>query len=513
MSNSVLPHPRPAHAWRLAGGLFMAGVGAAQGQVFDPATLEPVVVRIEAHSPAGAKAASGFLWQNRSQVVTSLHAVPGGAKIVVECRGARSAARVVKVLQRADLALLQTDAPLSGCTPFTAADEQAPARNSDLHTFGYHAGAKSGTSRRMNKGYAQNETLEYLVAGPALQSLRSFGMPALDLKVYYVEGGLLPGYSGAPVVNAAGRLIGVVDGGLNDGQSGYNWVVPARHLADLLASGDTEVPPQVAKSGGQHFSTGIATADASSEIAFATNGQHYRFEKTKTQSLAALAASSSDPNGVRQLLEFYGATVGNQAVQAMQFDVYEDVDLGLIISVPVGQTPRYEEPQPGYSWFIAEVGSGPSAGYDGHVQFHVYNRQALLRLKSPVLLPSDPRYFDELAASLLEQCGEEGKKRCSIDLPTRRRVDLGGGNVIMKIGLRTEASADQAAHYDYYAFAARGDDVFRANARFHWSGNGGLIECTARPDSADCADRSKPSRHLAQLVATHMTSFAIGRGR
>jgi S1-C subfamily serine protease len=513
MSISMLPHPRPALALRLAGSLLLAGAGAAQGQAFNPATLEPAVVRIEVHGAGGAKAASGFLWQQPNQVVTSLHAVPGDAKIVVECRGVKSIARVIKVLQRADLALLQTEAALSGCRAFTAADEQAPAPNSDLHTFGYHAGAKSGTSRRLNKGYSQNETLENLVAGPALQSLRSFGMPAVDLKVYYVEGGLLPGYSGAPVVNAGGRLIGVVDGGLNDGQSNYNWVIPARHLTDLLASKDTDVPSQVAKSSAQHFSAGIATADASTQIGFEVKGQRYRFVKTKTQSLAALAASSSDPNGVRHLLQLYGATVGNEAVQAMRFDVYEDVDQGLIISVPVGQTPRLEEPQPGYQWFIAEAGSGPGAGYDGHVQFEVMNRQSLLRLNAPVLQPSDPRYFDEVAAALLEDCRDGGKKRCAIDMPTRRRVDLGAGNVIMKIGVITEASADQAAHYDYYTFAARGDNVFRSNARFHWSGNGGLIGCTARPGTADCADKSKASTHLAQLVATHMTSFAIGPTR
>lgn len=491
--------------------LLLGACALAQAQPFNPAVLEPKVLRIEVTTAQGrTSAASGFLWKTADQVVTSLHAVPGGANIVVECRGRRVRATVAAVLPRADLALLQAASSLEGCSPFTAHDEQAPAPNSELHTYGFHVGAKSGSSRRFNKGYAANETLENLVTGPALEAVREMGMPALDLRIYYVEGGLLPGYSGAPVVNAAGRLVGIVDGGLNNGQSNYNWVIPARHLGELTASTDNRVPPQVARSSSVHFSAGLAVADERSVIAYEMGGKRFRFIKTKTQSLQALAASSNDPDGVRRLVSTYQGAVGGEVLAQMRFDVYEELDQGLIIAVPSNQRPRFERPAPNASWFIAEV---PPDGYLGHVQFEVMNRQSLLRRRNaPVLMPSDPRYVPEFIAGLLQECADEGKQ-CEVDRSTVRRVDLGNGRVLIKVGVLARATARQAAHYDYYSLAADGDDVFRALARFHWTDGSGLIVCAAQPRQPACADPTKAAHNLAQLVAAHITTFSGSSGR
>ncbi len=485
--------------------LLLGTATLAQAQPFNPALLEPKVLRIEV-TPAQGKpsAASGFLWKTNDQVVTSLHAVPGGAAIVVECLGRRVRATVAAVLPRADLVLLKAASSLDGCSPFSSADEQVPAANSELHTYGFHAGTKSGTSRRFNKGYTPNETLEGIINGPALQAVRDMGMPATDLRIYYVEGGLLPGYSGAPVVNGAGRLVGIADGGLNNGASNYNWVIPARHLGELTASTSNVVPPQVARGSSVHFSAGLAVADERSVIAYEMGGKRFRFIKTKTQSLQALAASSNDPDGVRRLVQTYQGAVGGHLLAQMYFDVYEELDQGLIIAVPANQRPRFERPAPGASWFIAEV---PPNGYNGHVQFEIRNRQSLLSVNAPVLMPSDPRYLQAFVAGLLEDCAREGK-RCQVDRNTVRRVDLGNGRVLIKVGLVAAATANQSAHYDYYSLAAQGDEVFRAFARFHWAGNGGLLNCAAQPRLPDCADPTNAANNLAQIVAAHITTFS-----
>jgi len=66
--------------------------------------------------------------------------------------------------------------------------------------------------------------------------LARIGFPALDLHILYLEGSLLPGYSGSPVFDPNGRLVGVGDGVLEKGASYMSWIIPAKYLAELESS-------------------------------------------------------------------------------------------------------------------------------------------------------------------------------------------------------------------------------------------------------------------------------------
>ncbi|MCI5191215.1 MAG: DUF1566 domain-containing protein, partial [Candidatus Electrothrix sp. AS4_5] len=50
--------------------------------------------------------------------------------------------------------------------------------------------------------------------------------PNIDLEVISLEGHLLPGHSGAPILNKNNEVIGIANGGLKDGSAGVCWAVP-----------------------------------------------------------------------------------------------------------------------------------------------------------------------------------------------------------------------------------------------------------------------------------------------
>ncbi len=278
-----------------------AGAGLASAELEDNDVLRVTVT----DANGVGQSATGFLWGSKSTVVTSLHAVLHvrlpGRKIEVFCRGVPTTAQVDKVLRKADLVLLKTEQPVEGCNEFddafageTAASLK-PQHRTPLFTLGWKGAASSVTYRDLLKGRAGDpETVAGLVDNPTtMKAISDLKMPAMNSDVYFVTGdGLGGGYSGAPVVDTSGRLLAIVDGGLDKGASDYNWLVPAAFLAEIEADGDTEVPAVDLGLLEAHFSAGlVAPPGTQAEIAFAPQpaldeaGSHYHFVKTKTRSL------------------------------------------------------------------------------------------------------------------------------------------------------------------------------------------------------------------------------------
>jgi hypothetical protein len=492
------------------------GLAAAQA---DPVTTKSAV-RIVVRSPdkpGSAGAASGFLWLQPNQVVTSLHAITG-SDIKVMCGATISEASVTKVHEESDLALLTTAVPLTGCTQYNAAVEQKPPFRSVLYTYGFHAGARGGTSRDMTKGLLDPETLEYMLTPVVLQRMAKFNIPSIKLPIYYVQGGLLPGYSGAPVVNERGQLVGIVDGGLNKGQDSYNWVIPAENLKKLMASTQTKVPDRVAQAAfdtaGELYAAGIADADERTVLKdFVQQGSTYQFVKTKTMALEQLAGTADDPRGLEGLMMTYGPTIG--ASRSLRFDVYEDLKDGLIIAVPIGQSLAFETPMPNYTYLKTSAldAQGKDANWNGYVQFEV--------MTSDRILSADPRGNvspDQLAkegvARLLKDCRswyQPAPVSCEVDAPSVRAFNFGNGKLLLKVGIKTRNKPPTMDTYDYYSYAINGDKAFRAYSRIHWVRGGerdGLIECSERRNEGPCSDVEGARTQFANLVAAHLTTFA-----
>ena len=73
----------------------------------------------------------------------------------------------------------------------------------------------------------EREALANIVRGP--DRSRAFiarKSPSLDIEVFNLQASTVPGHSGAPVITADGKLLGMVDGGLKEGTIEVAWAIP-----------------------------------------------------------------------------------------------------------------------------------------------------------------------------------------------------------------------------------------------------------------------------------------------
>jgi hypothetical protein len=506
-------------------------------------TLKNSVVLVHATQSGRTHAASGFLWrapssdQTHSFVVTALHAVSGAMS--VQCAGVVKRATVEKVLVDADLALLKTESAFGPpCVPLgVGVQKTKPPTDTPLKVLGFLAGARSLTDRDSVKGLALPETLEFLLKEPVLTEQRNFKVPSIKLDIYYVKGGLLPGYSGGPVFNGrTGELVGVVDGGLDKGADAYNWVIPATNLEALLSSTVTQVPAQVVSGGPAHFSSPIVQAMIASTapssgtntlppppmaalpiqaaiLQFSQNGWNYSYVRTKTRSLAELARTADDPAGVMHLLQRFAPVVGPDAATRMMFDIYQEVSRGLIIAVPAGQPLEFDK-QAQYRSLKSESRDSGSSRFEEPRLTDESGRPLpdeymVLEASDGTgsVKASDPRFLNETVAELLANGAVPGKWTVTLDPGSLRMIDFGNGNKILKVGLVKHQIEPPFDLYEYHAYAVRGTRVFHAETSIYSSADG-LLTCTKSPNAPACANSQRAFGQLAQLVATHLTTFA-----
>ncbi|MBX3016217.1 MAG: trypsin-like peptidase domain-containing protein, partial [Caldilineaceae bacterium] len=93
-----------------------------------------------------------------------------------------------------------------------------------LHLIGHPYGARAQyTTEQIKLRKTSTDTLALLLSSSLTAKLRLRNSPNPDLDVLSIEGNLVPGHSGAPVINARGQVVGVGNGGLGDEIS---WLIP-----------------------------------------------------------------------------------------------------------------------------------------------------------------------------------------------------------------------------------------------------------------------------------------------
>ncbi len=223
--------------------LTIIGTQITFGQSLPPEVAETVqtsVVRIKSVSNDDRipnRVATGFIWPEANFVVTAFHVVAGADTILVEQRGDTIRVRnaqVVGVLLEQDLALLELDDPF----PSEPLNVHADSVLTDdmLWVVGYPLNLLFPRSRRLHQSAIAATELQANLNPDSRQQIRELGYPALDIEVLPLEGNLLPGDSGAPIINADGEVVGIGSGGLELGTVGLGWAIPARYLATLRES-------------------------------------------------------------------------------------------------------------------------------------------------------------------------------------------------------------------------------------------------------------------------------------
>lgn len=346
---------------------------------FDPDKLSQSTVRILIKGKQGVTgAATGFLWQNNRQVVTSLHVLSGHSesKIIVEFGKKKRLGQIKALLPEADLVLLEVNKPVEGWIPLKTFDQASPEYKEEVSALGFNRGSIGMSTRELRKGFVKPEILKVLLPPDALNKIIAANLLDVSLPIYYLDGSLLPGYSGAPIVNTEGQLIGIGNGGLENGASSVSWVIPASNLVQLTqANTPVELPPSLkaintlfsqdrvdasqqislltptrdtdAKSIFNLLSSFLiapANADEVQEFEFGLSQpievdyQQFRFMKVKTRTYQSLLESSAIPSDMNKIFQLFDVIFRDYKIhyQNLEFDVYEDGRYGLNIVVPKG---------------------------------------------------------------------------------------------------------------------------------------------------------------------------------
>ena len=291
-------------------------------QVFDQ--IQPSVCKV-----VGVLAGSGFVWRDPSYVVTALHLVGGSASIRVTCattRAVRSerSAQVVRVLLSADLALLKLDSS-AAVSPIPVATAR-PARGERLMAAGFSFNTSYVQPRPVTAALARHR-LDEIVPPRDVYGLKALG---IDTKhdVIHLDGALVPGLSGAPVVNALGELVAIGNGGLAEGAASISWAIPADRLIELLAS-DDRMPDGAAARSRVVFGAEVGTAAGGTLLTGPVS-----LAKVRSRELGEMAESTDDKMLLNMLLATPVALRPNLAPEKFKFDIYQDSASGATVVLP-----------------------------------------------------------------------------------------------------------------------------------------------------------------------------------
>jgi len=342
--------------------LFLVSINFhSKGQQFDPDQIKNSLVRVVVTiNERESKVLTGFVWKTPNQVVTSLHGMSktGTIKVLFMNQAWRNV-KIKKVFQKADLVLLevlpgQSAVPI-GVAPINNFHVGPIKFGSDVYAFGYNSGAPGSSSRILKKGDVSPETLMSLIPNKDRAALERIGFPALDLNILYLEGSLLPGFSGAPVFDSQGRLIGVGDGGLEKGASNVSWIIPAKYITELENSTVASLPPnfetlsQLFSADARIETTADNTANLEEQLSNpsyvnSVESNNFEFYPTKNRSLVEMVETSDDPENLRKFSDELNDDLKiTLDYESMRFTIFEDINNGVVLGVPEGEELIYNQ--------------------------------------------------------------------------------------------------------------------------------------------------------------------------
>ncbi len=299
----------------------VAGLPAASGQNLEADSHSVLRVTSADCAGGGGQTATAFVWGDRATAVTALHAVAGCRNIKVFYQsGGPSVATLTKVYRHGDLALLSIQQP-QPATPFQEATHPATLQE-ELQVLGYalQTPTMSSTSLHLRFG---GHTLHDIVPSAVATELAAVGSPSLDQEITNIEGHLLPGLSGAPVLDKQNHVVAVSDGGLENGFVGISWGIPVQYLKQLAASTEsvTHQPPGHAKQ--------LFAAETESTRGEDLSCGGLPLTKIRTVGYTAIAPSTDAPAGLMQLINYFSVDPS-----PFLYDVYQNLESGATIAIP-----------------------------------------------------------------------------------------------------------------------------------------------------------------------------------
>jgi hypothetical protein len=277
---------------------------------------------------SGNATASGFVWHDSAHVVTALHVVDNNSTVSVlfyDANGKNSAtskASVVKVLQAADLALLKLDKPQN--RPPLVINTSIPLSKEVLDALGFPLNIAQSSTTEVKVRFG-GDKLKSILPPKVLNKITKY--PDVNTTIINLEGNLVPGLSGAPILDKLGSVVGIADGGLERGAIGISWGIPAKYLHDLLASAETSAP-------GLKKVEELFAADLDVDIGETHNYNGIKLVKLKSRTFSQLSNTADDKFGLNQLLALFAPF----NPYSFEYDIYQDLNSDATLVIPKGAT-------------------------------------------------------------------------------------------------------------------------------------------------------------------------------
>jgi len=192
------------------------------------------VVEVRPGGPAIGSQGSGFVFTSQGHLLTCAHVVEGTNVATVWIEGARYPAKVLSVDTNLDVALLQVESG-KPFKPLPFAPETTYRMGQEVFTMGFPLVELLGTSPRLNKGLVSS----------------TVGMGD-DPKQIQISAEVQPGNSGGPLLDADGKVIGLVISTLNPmnvlARSGgslpqnVNFGIKNSSMLDFIRSAGVQLP-------------------------------------------------------------------------------------------------------------------------------------------------------------------------------------------------------------------------------------------------------------------------------
>ena len=425
-------------------------------QNFDTKALSKSLVRVKVtggvHTsgkdigkPRGTGYASGFIWQKNDQVVTSLHAMRRGSDINISVQWTSAptredqeffAAEIIGINEEADLVLLQVKPGRLTLPNWQALNNTTSGSIGDeVMALGYWLSAESWLRLTLKITETQNNQLRDLPK-KATDELNKIGIPDMYLEIIHFENGsLLPGFSGSPLVDENGYLVAIGDGGIDNGSKNVSWGIPAKYLDELQAASINQLPEKLDNSP-IHYAAEepsvesdfrnplnknktYANADAYVEerLEEISYGQ-FEFYYTKTRTLGEMMETADNPEYLSGMMSDIAELNLNH--EDFAYDIYQDINYGVIIAVPFGATLKPMENEDGAPMLTVDFGNEELN--QTYPIFYLYDNGVSEEEKN--MLTSDPAAFIETITVELEK--SMGKMMIDIDETSISKMPTGG---------------------------------------------------------------------------------------
>jgi S1-C subfamily serine protease len=486
----------------VVGYLLLASALTARADEFQEATYEKVasaLVRVRSQCASGYRQGQGFIADSGRHVVTARHVVAGCSSLFVDfftgadhdVQSDTQQATLVRSVKASDLALLDLQAPVANFPSLTWSVEQVAA-GTPIYAVARWVGASGITAAPMEVVYGSSKLRTHVDGIPqVLHQLEESKSPSLDLDIINITRVIVPGTSGAPLVNGKGIVVGIADGGLQGGLTGVNWAIPATYLSALTTS--TE-PRPTANDGTLASTLFAAEPSANVTTAGAIACGQAALVKLKSLSYSESASLTDDPAGLQYLLS---QTVVNPNI--IRFDVYQDFPTGAVVVLPEGARFR-------------AAGKDCKASADGgRVTFDV----RIDGVDSPIDVQSKSEIFERDFVGQRSWFPVPGFTYpipiTRFDGLTTRRKMAAAYAPLAGVAYQPSPSPVELA---FETFATRGRALLSYVAQADTSGHNwpmAIASCTSWNESPACADFNKLRQAWgAAILSVHLSTFSRG---